>query len=130
MPRFSKSSDALVAALAFRVEDQDTITAPFSVRLTITEQPEYQLYEYSCHEGNTAVGQALSGERAYEKQVAEARAKGLPIPPRTTGMEVYSGAPVEGRQPAREYRVQVRCSLSDRDSLFPCNRVAGGGPAC
>ena len=27
-------------------------------------------------------------------------------------------------------RVQVRCSLSDRDSLFPCNRVAGGGPAC
>jgi hypothetical protein len=47
-------------------------------------------------------GQALSGERAYERQVAEARAKGLPIPPRTTGMEVYSGAPVEGRQPVRE----------------------------
>ena len=128
MPRFSKSSDALVAALAFRVEDPDTITAPFSVRLTITEQPEYQLYEYSCHEGNTAVGQAESAPT--RGQVAEARAKGLPIPPRTTGMEVYSGAPVEGRQPAREYRVQVRCSLSDRDSLFPCNRVAGGGPAC
>jgi hypothetical protein len=72
------------------------------MRLTITEQPGYQLYEYSCHEGNTAVGQALSGERAYEKQVAEAKAKGLPIPPRTTGMEVYSGAPVEGRQPVRE----------------------------
>ena len=86
----------------FRVEDPDTFTAPFTMRLTITEQPGYQLYEYSCHEGNTAVGQALSGERAYEKQVAEARAKGLPIPPRTTGMEVYSGAPVEGRQPVRE----------------------------
>ena len=87
----------------FRVEDPDTFTAPFTMRLTITEQPGYQLYEYSCHEGNTAVGQALSGERAYEKQVAEARAKGLPIPPRTTGMEVYSGAPVEGRQPVREF---------------------------
>jgi hypothetical protein len=48
------------------------------------------------------VGQALSGERAYEKPVAEAKATGLPIPPRTTGMEVYSGAPVEGRQPVRE----------------------------
>jgi hypothetical protein len=86
----------------FRVEDPDTFTAPFTMRLTITEQPGYQLYEYSCHEGNTAVGQALSGERAYEMQVAEARAKGLAIPPRTTGMEVYSGAPVEGRQPVRE----------------------------
>ena len=86
----------------FRVEDPDTFTAPFTMRLTITGQPGYELYEYSCHEGNTAVGQALSGERAYEKQVAEARAKGLPIPPRTTGMEVYSGAPVEGRQPVRE----------------------------
>ena len=86
----------------FRVEDPETFAAPFTMRLTITEQPGYQLYEYSCHEGNTAVGQALSGERAYEKQVAEAKAKGLPIPPRTTGMEVYSGAAVEGRQPVRE----------------------------
>jgi hypothetical protein len=76
----------------FRVEDPDTFTAPFTMRMTITEQPGYQLYEYSCHEGNTAVGQALSGERAYEKQVAEAKAKGLPVPPTTTGMEVYSGA--------------------------------------
>ena len=86
----------------FRVEDPETFAAPFTMRLTITEQPGYQVYEYSCHEGNTAVGQALSGERAYEKQVAEAKAKGLPIPPRTTGMEVYSGAAVEGRQPVRE----------------------------
>jgi hypothetical protein len=46
--------------------------------------------------------ESRSGERVYEKQVAEARAKGLAIPPRTTGMEVYSGAPVEGRQPVRE----------------------------
>ena len=32
----------------------------------------------------------------------DAAAKGLLIPPRTTGMEVYSGAAVEGRQPVRE----------------------------
>lgn len=56
--------------------------------MTFTEQPGYHVYKYSCHEGNTAVGQALSGERAYERQVAEARANGLLIPPRTTGMEV------------------------------------------
>ena len=85
-----------------RVEDPATWTAPFTVRLTITQQPGYQLYEYSCHEGNGAVGYALSGERAYERLVADAKAKGLPIPPRTMGMEVYSGAPVQGVQPVRE----------------------------
>jgi hypothetical protein len=85
-----------------RVEDPATWTAPFTVRLTITQQPGYQLYEYSCHEGNGAVGYALSGERAYERMVEEAKAKGQPIPPRTMGMEVYSGAAVEGRQPVRE----------------------------
>jgi len=85
-----------------RVEDAEMYTAPFTMRFTITEQPNYQLYEYSCHEGNSAVGNALSGERAYERLVAEAKAKGLPVPPRTTGMEVYSGQAVEGVQPVRE----------------------------
>ncbi len=85
-----------------RVEDPATWTAPFTVRFTITQQPNYQFYEYSCHEGNGAVGYALSGERAYERLVADAKAKGLPIPPRTMGMEVYSGTPVEGREPVRE----------------------------
>jgi len=87
----------------FRVEDPETFAAPFTMRMAITEQPGYQLFEYSCHEGNGAVGYALSGERAYERMVADAKAKGLPIPPRTTGMEVYSGAPVEGLQPVREF---------------------------
>ena len=87
-----------------RVEDPVTYTAPFTIRYTITQQPNYQLYEYSCHEGNGAVGNALSGERAYEKAVAEAIAKGLPIPTRApAGMEVYTGAPVEGREAVREF---------------------------
>ena len=85
-----------------RVEDPTMYTAPYTVRFTITQQPNYQLYEYSCHEGNGAVNHALSGEREYEKSVAEAKAKGLPIPPRTIGMEVYSGQKVEGAQPVRE----------------------------
>jgi hypothetical protein len=39
------------------------------------------------------VRQGLSSERTYEREVAEARAKGLPVPPRVNrGMEVY-GAP-------------------------------------
>jgi hypothetical protein len=79
------------------IDDPDTYTAPFTYRVMFTTQPSYEVFEYSCHEGNGAVGHALSGERAYEKQVAEAQAKGLPIPRRSTGLEVYR-APEEGAE--------------------------------
>ena len=86
-----------------RVEDPVTYTAPFTLRLTITSQPGYEMYEYSCHEGNGAVKYALSAEREYDRKVAEAKAKGLPVPPRTMGMEVYTGQAVEGREEIREF---------------------------
>ncbi len=76
------------------VDDPATYTAPFTVRTIWTVQPGYEVYEYSCHEGNFAVGGGLAGERAYEREVEEARAKGLPIPRRATMAEIY-GAPRE-----------------------------------
>jgi hypothetical protein len=75
------------------VDDPETYAAPFTIRTMWTTQPSYELYEYSCHEGNGAVRNALSGERAYERQVEEARAKGLPPPRRGTMMEVHSAPP-------------------------------------
>ena len=71
------------------VNDPDTYAAPFTVRTMWTTQPDYYVYEYSCHEGNFAVRGGLAGERAYEKQVAEAKAAGLPVPKRSSGLEVY-----------------------------------------
>jgi hypothetical protein len=65
-----------------RVEDPVTYTAPFTVRLMLTTQPDYTIFEYSCHEGNQAVRNSLAGERAYERSVVEAAAKGLPTPER------------------------------------------------
>jgi hypothetical protein len=78
------------------VDDPGTFTAPFTYRVMFTTQPNYELYEYSCHEGNSAVLGGLSGERAYEKQVAEAQAAGLPIPRRSDNA-VYQ-APAEGTE--------------------------------
>ena len=46
----------------------------------LTSSPGYRVYEYSCHEGNTVVSGGLSGERAFERRVAEAVAKGEPVP--------------------------------------------------
>lgn len=70
------------------VDDPQTFEEPFTVRTMWTTQPDYEVYEYSCHEGNGAVGNSLSGERTYERQVAEAIANGEPVP-RRGGMEVY-----------------------------------------
>jgi hypothetical protein len=79
------------------VNDPVTYTAPFTFRLMLTTQPNYETYEYSCHEGNGAVGHALSGEREFDRQVAEAKAKGLPPPERAQGLGIY-GRPREGAE--------------------------------
>jgi len=64
------------------VDDPKTYTAPWTLRMTLTSQAGYEMYEYACHEGNRSVPNALSGERAYEKQAAENAKKGLPPPER------------------------------------------------
>jgi hypothetical protein len=61
----------------------------------ITTQPNYETFEYSCHEGNGAVGHSLSGERAFEKEVAAAVAAGKKPPERAQGLGIY-GRPAEG----------------------------------
>ena len=81
--RYTRVDPEMIEYIA-TVEDPVALTAPFTLRLMITSTPGYETYEYSCHEGNQAVRNALSGERVYEQQVAEAVAKGLPIPARAT----------------------------------------------
>lgn len=76
------------------IDDPETYTGPFTARIVWTTQPGYTVHEYSCHEGNYAVSGGLAGEREHERRVAEAEARGLPIPRRSTMVEVYS-APLE-----------------------------------
>jgi hypothetical protein len=65
-----------------RIEDAQTWEQPWTLRMTITQQPGYEIYEYSCHEGNIALRHTLMGERAYEQAAADAAAKSLPPPER------------------------------------------------
>jgi len=65
-----------------QINDPATFTKPWTFRMTITSQPDYQIYEYGCHEGNIAMRNALTAERAYETAAEEAKAKGLPPPER------------------------------------------------
>ncbi len=82
------------------IDDPITLTAPFTMRLMLTTQPGYMFLEYSCHEGNGAVPNSLSGERVYERQVAEAEAQGLPPPRRAVNHnEIRNGQGVDITQP-------------------------------
>jgi hypothetical protein len=96
--RLTRVDPAMIEYVA-RVEDPGAFTAPWTLRVMITSRPGYEVLEYSCHEGNGAVGHSLSGERVYEQQVAEAKAKGLPIPARATNHEqIRNGVPGEGQR--------------------------------
>jgi len=93
--RFTRVDPQMIEYRA-TVDDPGAYTAPFTLRLMITSRPGYEMYEYSCHEGNGAVHNALSGERTYEKQVAEALAKGLPPPKRAVQHDEIRNGPAEG----------------------------------
>jgi hypothetical protein len=79
--RFTRSDPEMID-YEIRVEDPLTWEGPWTMRMTITQQAGYEIYEYACHEGNMAMRNILSAERAYERAVGEAAAKGLPPPER------------------------------------------------
>ncbi len=57
-----------------RVEDPDVIVSPFTVAYPMKLDNKYQMYEYACHEGNTAIRGYIETsrfERAYPKAAAD-----------------------------------------------------------
>jgi hypothetical protein len=49
------------------IDDPKTWTAPWKVSFPLKRDPEYQIFEYACHEGNYAMRNSLSGSRADER---------------------------------------------------------------
>lgn len=49
------------------VNDPGTWTAPWTVSFELRRDPDYQLFEYACHEGNMAMRNMLSAARADER---------------------------------------------------------------
>ncbi|MDX1562042.1 MAG: hypothetical protein R3305_03910 [Gammaproteobacteria bacterium] len=68
------------------VDDPRTFEGTWTYRLTLTTQPGYEILEYSCHEGNFFVANALRAEKVYQESVLEAIANGEPIPARPQGI--------------------------------------------
>ena len=49
------------------VNDPDTWSRPWTVSLPLTQNPNYGMYEYACHEGNYGMRNILSGARSEDK---------------------------------------------------------------
>jgi hypothetical protein len=58
------------------VEDPNVYTRPWKVAIPLDRDPTYVIYEYACHEGNSAVANILAGGRARDKAAEEAAKKG------------------------------------------------------
>ena len=48
------------------ITDPNVYTAPWTISMPLTAEPNYEIYEYACHEGNYAVPNALSGQRVID----------------------------------------------------------------
>jgi hypothetical protein len=49
------------------IDDPKTWAAPWKVSFPLKRDPDYQIFEYACHEGNYAMRNTLSGSRADER---------------------------------------------------------------
>ena len=50
------------------IEDPNVYTRPWTVAIPLTGDPDYQIFEYACQEGNEAVRNILAGGRAEDVQ--------------------------------------------------------------
>jgi hypothetical protein len=63
--RFTRTGERTLQYEA-TVDDPQTWTRPWTLRLPLARNDDYQLHEYACHEGNYAMRNILSGARADE----------------------------------------------------------------
>jgi hypothetical protein len=76
------------------IADPETWTRPFTMAFPLTTQPGYKLFPYECHEGNMMLTQALSSERAVDKDEDRLRVEGKSVPPRPQIWEAPEGVQV------------------------------------
>jgi hypothetical protein len=79
--RFKRVANDIVQ-YQFTVDDPVTYKAPFTMSMPLTPLSGGLILPYECHEGNGAVKNALSAERAEDKAIAADLAKGIVRPRR------------------------------------------------
>jgi hypothetical protein len=60
--RFTRTANDTVE-YKMTVEDPEVLTSPWSAEFPWKLDPEYGMYEYACHEGNTAIRNYIETSR-------------------------------------------------------------------
>lgn len=68
--RFTRLSDDSIHH-EFTVEDLEIYERPWTAFRLMPAMPDYQIFEYACHEGNYAMANILRGARVQEQRAAE-----------------------------------------------------------
>ncbi len=95
--RFRRVADDVVQ-YQLTVIDPVTYPRPFTMSIPLTPLDGGALLPYECHEGNGAVRNALAGERAEERALADDLSRGI-IRPRRSPQEDGLGAGAFGGAP-------------------------------
>jgi hypothetical protein len=74
--RFTRT-DRDVLRYEVTIDDPQTYTRPWKISLPLTSPPGFYLLPYECHEGNHAILNSLSAERAEDRALAEDAKKGI-----------------------------------------------------
>jgi hypothetical protein len=74
--RFKRVADDVIQ-YQITIDDPVTYASPYTISLPLTPLEGNMLLPYECHEGNLAIMQSLSAERAEDKALADDLAKGI-----------------------------------------------------
>src|SRR5688572_1576839 len=94
--QFKRVADDIIQ-YQFTVDDPVTYARPFTMSMPLTPLSGGVLLPYECHEGNLAVPNALSAERAEDRAVADDLAKGIKRPRRGVQESGVGGGGTRGR---------------------------------
>ena len=92
--RFKRVADDILQ-YQMTFDDPATYERPFTISMPLTPLDGGRILPYDCHEGNMAIVQSLSAERAEDKALAEDLARGIVRPRRA----VQDGAGVGATLP-------------------------------
>ena len=94
--RFTRVDPEMIEYRA-TVNDPGAYAAPFTIRLMITSRPGYEMYEYSCHEGNGAVHNALIGRARVREAGRRGEGEGPAARRRARSSTIKSGTACRGK---------------------------------
>jgi hypothetical protein len=94
--KFKRVADDVIQ-YQFTIDDPATYARPFTMSMPLTPLSGGVLLPYECHEGNLAVQNALSAERAEDRALAEDLAKGIKRPRRGVQESGVGGGGNRGR---------------------------------